>query len=347
MRIQEPFKYLTISLTGLSLLILVGCTTLRYVEIEELVPADITLPPGIQVIGIVNPHFQNGIDTTLSATTADYLDENNLSSTDVMNAVLNGFRDVMDYSPRFFYMDIRNDGEIPNDTSDYIGLSGWEKIRQVSHDSVLDALVMVRLLDIVDNLYMTVEEDIDLELAGTIEVTGTWKLLDPVEMDVLDNFTSTFSSNTLSQTDYLELLFSMRSSRRRAVLDACYVSGQEYAFRITPLWQTTGRKYYTWPGDVSKQAKEFVSQEDWLSAARIWKSATSDSKRSISAMACFNMALACEIEDNLEMSLYWAKRSDTLQPYRIATQDYIQLLDQRIKDRAKLDLQMEAGDGQK
>ncbi len=313
---------------------------MHYVEIEELRPAEITLPPGIKIIGIVNPDFQGRIDTVLSSRAAVYLAENNLNSSDIFESVLYGFQDVMDYSPRFQCKDIHFDLQLPADTSDYIGLSGWEQIRQVCHDSVLDALVTVRVMDIVDDLYMTIQEDIDLGLEGSIEVTNNWKLLDPVEMEILDNHTSTVPVTNLMEDDYLSMIFSMRSSRRRAALDACYWSGQEYAFRITPLWETTTRSYYTWPGDVSKRAKEFVSQEDWLSAARLWNTETTNTKPTVAAMACYNMALACEIEDDLEIALYWAKRSDTLQPYRIDTQDYIQLLRDRLKEREILDQQI-------
>ncbi|HNS16679.1 MAG TPA: DUF6340 family protein [Bacteroidales bacterium] len=340
MIVRKKLKYLKINIIGLTLLVLSGCTTLRLVEIEELVPADITLPSSVKVLGLINPNFPDDVDTALSSHVAEYLRESNLTSTEITESVLKGFRDVMAYSPRFRYVDIHSDLEIPSDTTDYMGLSLWEQIRKVSHDSVVDALVTIRVMDFVDNVYVAIHEDIDLELEGTIEVTNTCKVLDPVEMKVIDNHTYTLTGYGYSESDYLDILFNMRSSRRRAALDACFWSGQEYAFRITPVWETTTRRYYTWPGDVSKRAKEFVSKDDWLSAARIWKSETTSSKRSAAAMACFNMALACEIEDNLEMSLYWVKQSDSLQPYRIATQDYIQLLEDRLKERATLDQQI-------
>lgn len=341
MKYQKSVKYFINSILGSIFLILTSCVTLHQVEIDELIPAEITLPPGIKTLGIVHPNVQDSLDASLNPETAAYLAEYNLNSSDITGSILNGFRDAMDYSPRFQYIDIHSDLNIAQDTSDYIGLSGWEQIRQVCHDSVLDALVVLKFRDIIDEVHLAVKEDIDLELEGYIKVVNSWKIVDPVEMAMLENYTDTVPTFSFSESDYLELLFSMRSARNRAALDASYWSGQEYAYRITPLWETATRKYYTWPGDVSKKAKEFIDQDDWLSAARLWKSETSNPKSSVAAVACLNMAVACEMEDNLEVALYWAKQSDSLVPYKIITLDYMEVLQQRLKDRVKLDEQME------
>jgi len=318
-----------------------SCVTLHPVEMEVLVPAKKTFPSGVKVLGVVVPPFIEAPDTTLSAKTADYLEDINLNRSDITYAILDGFRDALDYSPRFRYVDITREVNIPNDTLDYIGLSDWEQIRQVCHDSVLDALVTVSFMDIVDEVHLALKQELDWEFQGMINVTDHWKIYEPVEMEVLDNFTKTISVYSIEESDYLNLLFGVGSSRTRKALEACYWSGQEYALRISPLWETVTRKYYDWSGNLSRQAMEFADQGDWLSAARIWNKETSNSKKSVAAMACLNMAVACEMEDNLEMSVYWAKRSDSLAPYKILTQDYLEVLKQRLEDRAMLSRQME------
>lgn len=318
-----------------------GCVTLHPVEMEVLVPAEKEFPPGVKVLGVLIPPESEGHDTTLSTKTVDYLEDINLSPSDITFAVLDGFRDVLDYSPRFRPMDINRELNIENDTLDFTGLSAWEQIRQVCHDSVLDALVTINFMDIVDEVHLALKEELDWEFQGMIKVTNHWKIYDPVEMAVLDNYTSAVPSYSLDETDYLNLIFGIGSGRTRQALDACYFSGQEYALRVTPIWETVTRNYYTWPGDLSKQAQEFAGQGDWLSAARIWNEETTNPKSSNAAMACLNMAVACEMEDNLEMAVYWAKRSDSLAPNKITTQDYLEVLKQRLDDRPKLDRQME------
>ncbi len=341
MKTSYTFKYLKISLLGFLLLMMYGCVTLHPVEMDVLLPAEKIFPPGVKVLGVVVPSYSEAPDTTLSTKASDYLEDINLTPSDITYAILDGFRDALDYSPRFRYLDITRELNIPYDTLDYIGLSDWEQIRQVCHDSVLDALVTVRFMDIVDEVHLALKQELDWEFQGMITVTDHWKIYEPVEMEVLDNFTKTASAYSIDETDYLNLLLGGGSARTRQALDACYWSGQEYALRITPLWETVTRKYYTWPGNLSRQAQEFADQGDWLSAARIWNKETSNTKNSVAAMACLNMAVASEMEDNLEMSVYWAKRSDSLVPYKILTQDYLEVLKQRLEDRAMLARQME------
>lgn len=346
MNVFNFFKYIQISLLGLLLLTLASCVTLHPVEMEVLVPAEKTFPTGVKVLGIVIPPYREGPDTMLNIKTTDYLEDINLFPSDITYAVLDGFRNGLDYSPRFRYMDINSFPGIGEDTLDYLGLSGWEQIRQVCHDSVLDALVTVKFMDIVDEVHLALKEELDWEFQGMIKVTNHWKIYDPVEMAILDNYTSAVPSYSLDESDYLNLIFGIGSGRTRQALDACYWSGQEYALRITPLWETVTRKYYTWSGNLSKQAQEFAEKGDWLSAARLWNQESSNPKIPVAAMASLNMAVACEMEDNLEVSLYWAKRSDSLQPYKIVTQDYVEILKQRIEDRAKLNQQMEMASDQ-
>lgn len=341
MKTSYLFKYLQFSLLGLLFLSLAGCVTLHPVEMDVLLPAEKTFSPGVKVLGVVIPPYSEATDTTLPTKTADYLADINLNPSDITYAILDGLRDAMDYSPRFRYMNITGEMNIPSDTLDYLGLSEWEQIRQVCHDSVLDALVTVRFMDIVDEVHLALRQELDWEFQGMIDVTDHWKIYEPVEMEVLDNFTKTISVYSIEDSDYLNLLFGVGSSRTRKALEACYWSGHEYALRISPLWETVTRKYYDWPGNLSSQAHEFADQGDWLSAARIWNEETSNSKKSVAAMACLNMAVACEMEDNIEMSVYWAKQSDSLAPYKILTQDYLEVLKQRLEDRAMLSRQME------
>lgn len=322
------------------LLLLTGCTTMQQVEMEILTPASIAMPAYTKTLGIVDRSHLYEPDTPLYVNKATYLETNNISGEEVAEAVIDGFTNVMDYSPRFNWRKIEPVLDDVDDTAGYIGQNGWDQIRQICHDSVLDAIIVLRFTDIYDQVYHRWEPEQEVSAGSFIYVRNSWRIYDPVEMKILDDHVYLDSTYSLSEDDYLEYLFNLSLNRKKETLTACFWSGQKYAFRITPLWETVTRKYYIWRGEGPSSARQFVRGGDWLSAARIWNQETENANVKTAAKACFNMAVASEMEDNLELALFWARRSDTLVPGKVITQDYIQLLEERLQERQKLDQQM-------
>jgi hypothetical protein len=48
-------------------------------------------------------------------------------------------------------------------------------------------------------------------------------------------------------------------------------TGQRYGRRVTPLWVTESRQYYTKGSDELKKAGRMVKVNKWEEAAEIWK----------------------------------------------------------------------------
>jgi hypothetical protein len=259
---------------------------------------------------------------------------------DLAGSVISGLTDVLFVSPRFQFKQIRPMDFFLSDTTAMPGLPDWERMQLLCHDSAVDALVVLKYFDLYDPLLMGWNSEDETGSGYYTWVKNSFRIYDPSEMEILDDFTYVDSVYSYSEDDMLEILFNMARNRMAEISDACFWSGQKYAFRITPLWESVYRNYYTWPGDASARARQLVGQGDWLSAAGIWNRESKNIKAKTAAKACYNMALANEVEDNLETALIWAKKADSLLPGKILTTDYIQLLQRRLGERKALNQQM-------
>ncbi len=78
---------------------------------------------------------------------------------------------------------------------------------------------------------------------------------------------------------------------------------------------------------------------DWEEAEQIWLENTKNTDSKVAGRAHFNMALAKELDDDLEAALDWAKKAYYEYDVKKA-KDYIHKLNRRIKDKGVLNEQV-------
>ena len=91
-----------------------------------------------------------------------------------------------------------------------------------------------------------------------------------------------------------------------------------------------------------RKAAKRVALDDWEGASEIWKKLAYGKDEKLASKACFNMALACEMEDMLLPALDWATKSLILREDEL-TWDLIGLLQMRCQQFKKLDMQIPSG----
>jgi hypothetical protein len=83
-----------------------------------------------------------------------------------------------------------------------------------------------------------------------------------------------------------------------------------------------------------------VQQNEWAAAAEIWNKYVNDPDPKIAGWACHNMALAAEMEGDLDAAVEWAKKA-YLDYNNKKSRNYINILKNRIADQAKLKEQLD------
>jgi len=97
--------------------------------------------------------------------------------------------------------------------------------------------------------------------------------------------------------------------RKDAVLNAADIAGTNSANFLLPHWITIQRMCYSFADAERKKAIPLAEAGQWLEAAKIWKAHTSNKNKKTAAKCMFNMALACEMNDDLEAALEWVVKS--------------------------------------
>ena len=127
-------------------------------------------------------------------------------------------------------------------------------------------------------------------------------------------------------------------SKRLALKESGLFAGQQYGFRISPIWIKSNRSYYSGKHEDFKNAKNFVNQGDWSSAVLLWKPLTNSEDLKTSSRASYNMALASEINGSLDTAIEWAITAKKLGNKKAS--NYINILNKLKIDQEKLKKQL-------
>ncbi len=175
---------------------------------------------------------------------------------------------------------------------------------------------------------------------GRMEVKTGWRIYFPKDKRIIDLHRSTDFLSFEGKGITPEAALAQLPHKRECIKRTGYHAGQQYGYRISPQWINVYRKFYTRGNDPMKAAGKKVKHiNDWKSAMEIWKKEALNTDTKIAWHACYNMAVGCEREGNLEAALEWANKAYTIGHKRTAA-DYVNALNFRISEKKRLDEQM-------
>jgi len=129
--------------------------------------------------------------------------------------------------------------------------------------------------------------------------------------------------------------------RKDAVLNAADIAGSNFAEFVAPHWMEVERMYYKSGQIELKKTEELIRQNRWLEAAEIWKKNTANKNKKIAAKSMYNLALACEMNGDMDAAIDWAVKSFHARHKDIyhsgACQKYIFILAQRKLDIKRIE----------
>ena len=105
----------------------------------------------------------------------------------------------------------------------------------------------------------------------------------------------------------------------------------DFSEQIVPVWIDVNRIYYHRGSSKMIMAAKLVRENSWDEAARIWQKMAETEKPGIASKAAFNMALACEMSDRLELALTWINKAWNMEKNDLAVA-YSRILRDRIKN---------------
>jgi hypothetical protein len=328
-----------------------ACSPHAYLNVLQ--PAVITIPPHIKRIGIINRSLASKDDKWLNILEGVLSGESIGADREGAEQALIAVKQELERSGRFIVSipAVNIDGN----TANFDTPMDFNTVHAICERHQLDGLVSMENFDSNSRLTMGVVEDLVKQRDGSnlkvisslatvnLQVTTKWRMYDDSTKNIVDYFVANNNKQFSAKGPNPQAAQAALPYKRNAINQSGFANGSIYGQRISPYWTTIDRKFYKAGNDNLKKAALFAKKNNWNAAIEIWKREMLVNKdKNIAGKACYNMAVACEREGNLELALEYAKRSAS--EFGLGNgHKYIREINARISNRNKLDYQMSGG----
>jgi hypothetical protein len=335
-----------------------GCAK-QVINLSVLEPADYSISPEIKKISLlplVGYPGRPGQFDSLTAFKPDTLCDYNK----IKLGYLYGIHDVLSKSPRFTSVKIA-------DTSYLKG--SWqinkELIRQIClHDTTDAVFLIIKVVahDFAGQMKYGEENIMQEDEFGHWNEYGYWIQSSSASdkkcvfiYRLISNFKiGIFSPKEFEYPDVITVseIFNMyrpgeckkfrdKNTQKELLYNSCFFTGNQLGNRLTPIWKDNQkRSLYTDINPYILEGNEMAMQDNWDEAAEIWQNLAYNHKPRVESKASYNLAVKSERDDDLDMSLFWINRADSLRTSQKIT-SYKSVIGERIKKRTLLDQQMQ------
>lgn len=325
---------------ALSAISCVSCKSTELVYIKVLKPAPVTLPAYIKTPGVVNRTTIIAQNTAIDAVDKIFSLEGVQLDKEGAKSSVSGLSEELLKNNRF--NDVKALGELDLNTNApglFSAPLSWETVDKICREHHVDALFSLELFDTDSKIsYAAIPVKLKTPLGNvpgiehqasmlTTVKTG-WRIYDPAGRNILDEFPVardiTFSGRGINPAAAAAALI----NRKEAVKDVSAQAGQNYAMRLIPYRVRVTRDYYVKGTDNFRTARRRAQTGNWDGAAEIWKRETTNPSSTVAGRACYNMAIICEINGELELAIKWSQKAYEEYNNRLAL-NYIRILKKR------------------
>ena len=317
-----------------------SCYTVSTYYLSILEPAEITMPPDIRNISVYPGIIVNKSDTGKLDSLNNIRFDTNVNYYEYCYGYFDGLAEILEYSPRFDSIVISDSTLVRNinSTKEF----SWSDIIRICKEDSTDAVIALESFYLKDFLDIDNFFGFECYVAFRIESHSFWKIYYPEEFSIIDEYTSIDTIKWVGLDSHCDNALIKFPDPVDMIIEAGYWAGKKYGSRIAPLWyDNVKRIYYSYSSGNNNMhtANIKVKMDQWQDAAELWRSLTDHPNKRLASRACFNMALACEVEDKLEPAYEWAKKSKNLNN-STRTDEYIKIIEKRLGNEQKLDEQM-------
>jgi hypothetical protein len=327
-----------------------SCSSTRLVHISVLEPAPVTMPAYIKQVGVVNRS-----QTARSSNVVDVIDkvvslEGARLDKEGAQASIDGLTNELMKNERFTKVKTLTNTvlhtAIPGQFSSPLP---WETVEKICRDNSIEALFVLELFDTDTKIsYATRPTNVRTPLGNvaaiehqanmnTLVKTG-WRIYDLTGKNIIDEYPLAQSLNFSARGINPTVAAAALLDRKEAVKQVSSKVAEVYANRITPYWIRVTRDYYVRGTDNFKMARRKSLTGNWNEAGDLWKLETTNASTKIAGRACYNMAIICEINGDLDKAIEWAQKAFENYNNRLALR-YVRMLKNRQRKNEVLQYQ--------
>jgi len=330
----------------ISVVFLLACNSVRYIDIDAYRPAEITFPPNMEKVMIVNNAVPQpsdvgysykilGVEQDTARVMVDsaLFDFNHSLGKKLVD--VDYFKDVLLLSEP-----IRTDSNF------------WEEKRltreqviQLCEENDVDVIISL------ESLIFNTSKDLSLfhgylyNISVKVEAKGVLRAYTPERDSPMTSILLFDSLNVSDSEAYLELLSKNFPSTEEVIRSAGSYFGDKSFVNFVPYWQQDMRWYYTSGNTAWRTAAAYASTGKWTLANEQWQDIYESTNRtSAKAKAASNVALALELNGEISEAYNWAQKSvDLFKGYEKEDSDvykrqdiYARMLKERLLDENRL-----------
>lgn len=332
--------------------LLSSCGSTSHVSMEVLVPAQINLPKHIKKVGVLNRSLPAKGQWVSNVLEGFISGESIMADKDASNNCTMGLVDILNKNPRLGAQLVTSTKLKGTGTREWPDALAWTTVDSLCKNYNVDAIICLETFDsdvlftTGKNLVKTTINSVDTSVYEffsdlKINVNAGWRIYDNVEKNQVDQNLFVDEKGWLTKGWTADEALKKLPSKRDAIDGAGLFAGQQYGIRISPTWTNVYRSYFTKgkKQEGFKQAKQWVKQQNWEQATNIWTNITKTTDAKNVGRAYYNLAVASEVEGDLETALTYATKASEVYGNKQAKY-YKTVLSNRIKDQDKLKEQM-------
>lgn len=349
---MKAYRLIFFAIITASMMFLNSCSSTSGVTMEVLVPADINIPQTIKKVAIVNRSLPAKGEGFVNFLEGFITGESIHGDKEASNNCVQGLYEELKASPRFTAVVVNYPQLKGTGTREWPATLDWTMVDSVCKMYKSDALVTLETFDS-DVLFSSGKNLIKESRNGKdtlvneffsdlkINVNAGWRVYDNITKKVIDEQSFTDEKAWLKKGATPDAVTKQLPDKRDAINAAGLNAGDRYGMRISPTWSNVYRSYYVrGKKEVGfKNAKKLVRLKKWDDAIIIWTNLAKSTDAKIAGRANYNLAVASEVNGDLDQALVYAKIARDTYFVRGAT-NYINILNRRIADQAKLKEQL-------
>lgn len=339
-------------LAAVAVMLFPSCASMSGVSMEVLAPAQISLPKHVKKVGVLNRSMPAKGEWITNVLEGFITGESIMADRDASNGCVQGLVDMLNKNPRLGAVLVSANKIKGTGTRDWPDAIAWKTIDSLCKAYGVDALVSLETFDS-DILFNTGKSLVKTTINSKdtmvnefftdlkINVNAGWRIYDAIDNKQVDQNSFMDEKGWQTKGWTPDEALKKLPLKRDAIDAAGLFAGQQYCVRISPTWTNVYRNYFIKgkKQEGFKQARKWVRQQNWDQAVNIWTniSKTTDAKNV--GRAYYNLAVASEVDGDLETAYTYAKKSFEVYGNKYA-KTYMNILNTRIEDQKKLKEQM-------
>ncbi len=245
-----------------------------------------------------------------------------------------GLLDGLAESPRFEAFEIKSPRVLYGSNSDLEKSLSWDLVGKLAQKDSLDMLISLTSANFTDTI-MNFEFREGFSISYVLYPRVYWRLYNLRERKI----TQYIYKDTLAYLTGINNSYPPISKIIKNFNNALGVAGYAFSRELAPFWELEERDWFPSGNNSMDMAGKLAGDGQWAEASEIWRELAYSNNRSQAAKASFNMAVASEMMDRLDLGIEWLNRSKQL-GLGYYTYFYRKILEQRQKLQPLLEFQM-------